>query len=252
MPIPVVCPKCRKSFRVSEKFAGKSGPCPSCKAIIQVPAATAEVKVHTPEAFASGGKTVTGQLATKPIARKQVKIQPVTAAIIGGVALGIVVLTWVGRLCHLFQTVTSTGETRWIGYIAVTVGLLLVSPVLVMAAYSFLRDDELEPYRSRVLYLRAGLCALGYMVLWGVFSYTASRMVSSPDEIWNWLFIAPPFLIVGALIAFGVIGFGLRQRILPLLLLRGCHHAAARDRRHGLGLGGRKSDARRMQMKDKG
>ncbi len=206
MPIPVVCPKCRKSFRVSEKFAGKSGPCPNCKATIQVPAATAEVKVHTPEQFASGGKTVTGQLATKPIARKQVKIQPVKVAVIGAVALGIVVLTWVGRLCHLFETVTVTGETteiRWTGYVGVTVGLLLVSPVLVMAAYSFLRDDELEPYRGRVLYLRAGLCALGYTVLWAAFSYTASRMVSAPEDIWNWLFIAPPFLIVGALIAFG-------------------------------------------------
>ena len=92
MPIPVVCPKCRKSFRVSEKFAGKSGPCPNCKAILTVPALAPEVKIHTPEAFAGGGKSVTGKLVTKPVARLDIKIQPLAVALIAAAAVGIVLV----------------------------------------------------------------------------------------------------------------------------------------------------------------
>ena len=39
MSIIVVCPGCKKSFKVSDKYAGKSGACPNpdCKATIKVP-----------------------------------------------------------------------------------------------------------------------------------------------------------------------------------------------------------------------
>ena len=32
MAIAVICPGCKASFRVSDKFAGQTGPCPKCKA----------------------------------------------------------------------------------------------------------------------------------------------------------------------------------------------------------------------------
>ncbi|MGO8688136.1 MAG: hypothetical protein ACLQLG_00740 [Thermoguttaceae bacterium] len=198
MPIPVVCPKCRKSFRVSEKFAGKSGPCPNCKAILTVPALAPEVKIHTPEAFAGGGKSVTGKLVTKPIARLDVKIQPLAVALIAAAAVGIVLVAAAGRMWDL-----QAAAWTWTNYLVVTAGLLLVSPALVLAAYSFLRDDELEPYRGRALYLRAGACALGYMALWGMFGPVARMFLSDPDAIWMWVFIAPPFLVLGALAALG-------------------------------------------------
>ena len=83
MSILVVCPGCRKSFKVSDRFAGKSGPCPSCKATIQVPTKSEEVKVHAPTAFADGGRSTTGQLLTKPIARKETRLGPVMAVAIG-------------------------------------------------------------------------------------------------------------------------------------------------------------------------
>jgi hypothetical protein len=200
MSIPVVCAKCHKSFRVSEKFAGKSGPCPNCKATIQVPALSAEVKIHTPEAFAGGGKSVAGKLVTKPIARIDVQLQPVAVALIAAVAVGVVVLAAAGRMWDL-QADTWT----WTNYLVVTIGLLLISPALVVAAYSFLRDDELEPYRGRALFLRAGLCALGYIILWAVFGFVARMFLSDPDAIWMWVVIAPPFLVLGALGAVGAL-----------------------------------------------
>ena len=84
MPIPVICPGCKASFRVSDQFAGKQGPCPKCKAIIKIPAiAAAEVVVHAPEEFASGGKDSIGRATAKPIPRPTTKIQaPVVVSIV--------------------------------------------------------------------------------------------------------------------------------------------------------------------------
>ena len=88
MSIIVVCPACRKSFKVSEKFAGQTGPCPNCKKPLRVPTKEEEVKVHAPEEFAGGGKTTSGKLVTKPIARVDTKLRPVAVAehhtLIGG------------------------------------------------------------------------------------------------------------------------------------------------------------------------
>ncbi len=188
MAINVVCPGCRKSFQVSDKFAGKSGPCPNCKRPLKVPAKSEEVQVHAPEAFASGGKTISGKLITKPVAFKPSKVQPVMIAAIAGSVLFVLILTW---LCGgLFQK----------SLIATTLGLIIVSPALVIGAYSVLHNDELEPYRGKELYLRTSLCALGYVFLWGMFALLISRGVIT-GEIWSWLLVAPPFVMVGGLFA---------------------------------------------------
>ncbi len=64
---------------------------------------------------------------------------------------------------------------RWLGVLQVlpvrASGLLVISPVLVLAAYTFLRDDELEPYRGRELYIRITTCAAVYLILWAGLAY---------------------------------------------------------------------------------
>ncbi len=186
MPIHVVCPGCRKGFQVSEKFAGKSGPCPQCKTVIQVPSQAQEVQVHAPEEFSrGGGRNAAGVLVGKPIARAQVKIEPVAVvAVLAGV-LAVVVVAWAAG--SLIQ-----------GNLAIRVaGLLVVSPPLVVAAYSFLRNDELEPHRGRSLYVRAAVCSLAYMALWWVYGYLAGIFLHG--ELWEWLLVVPPVLALGAL-----------------------------------------------------
>jgi hypothetical protein len=185
MPIIVVCPGCRKSFSVNEKFAGKSGPCPNCKQILRVPTKTEEVKIHVPEAFAGGGKSTQGKLITKPIARTDVRLQPVAVASIVASVLVVLVVTWIG------------GQSQWFDpwYIQ-AIGLLLVSPPLVIAAYAVLRDAELEPFRGKALGLRAAGCGLAYIVLWGVFAALKARGVIT-GELWIWLFLVPPFVALG-------------------------------------------------------
>jgi hypothetical protein len=189
MSILVVCPGCRKSFNVSDKFAGLTGACPKCKGKIAVPTKAQEVKVHTPEAFASGGKTTSGQLATKPIARTVTRLEPVQAAIIAGASLGVLLIAWIGGKAGLFASPVMRG-----------LALLVVSPPLVIAAYTFLRDDDLEPYRSKELYIRTGICSLAYALLWGAFAYVSAQGVLT-DELWSWFIVAPPLLLIGALAA---------------------------------------------------
>jgi hypothetical protein len=187
MAILVVCPGCKKSFNVDDRFAGKTGPCPTCKTKITIPEKSAEVKIHAPDEFSGGGKGVTGKLLLKPIVRQEARIKPVVAAVVGG---GITAaIAWALAI----RFVAMEANPR---YLLSGVGLLLVSPPLAVAAYTFLRDDELEAYRGKQLYIRAAVCAVVYTVLWAVFVYVKATIV--PFELPYWIAVAPPFLCVGA------------------------------------------------------
>ena len=189
MSIIVVCPGCLKSFKVSDKFAGKSGPCPKCKRILQVPTKETEVIVHAPEAFAGGGKSAAGKLVTKPIAHINAKLKPITTAILAAGVVGVLVATWM------------LGNARLLDSVAIVAAcLLVISPPLTVAAYEMLRDDEFEPYRGRSLYLRSAACGWTYASLWGVFAILSPHIVTG--EVWNWFFVVP-FVAMGALVPMG-------------------------------------------------
>ena len=71
----------------------------------------------------------------------------------------------------------------------------MVSPLLAIAGYSFLRDDELAAYRGVPLYIRAAACGLVYTILWGVFAYVKATLgeIALP----MWIIVAAPFLLIG-------------------------------------------------------
>jgi len=187
MPIAVLCPSCKARFSVSEKFAGKKGPCPKCKAVITVPdAMVAEVKVHAPEAYASGGKDTKGRPVGKPIPRQETKLEKTTlVAIIAAI------------LVILLVAIVMRGASESVKWPVVWVGLIALSPPLAATAYAFLRDDELEPYSGRALWIRTALCALVYIVLWGVYAVVRSAF-GLTGETWEWLFLAAAFIPAGA------------------------------------------------------
>lgn len=187
MAIIVVCPGCRKSFKVSDKFAGKTGPCPTCKRTLQVPTKAEEVQVHAPEAFAGGGRSTSGKLVTEPIARVNAKFHPVKAVLIAAAAVVVLVAAWLGRPIWTMQGTQ--------GLLARIIGLLVVSPPLVLAAYAVLRDDELEPYRGTALYVRAAACSLAYAALWGVFAFLFQGWLTG--ELWQWIVVVPVMAMLG-------------------------------------------------------
>ena len=185
MAIIVVCHGCRKSFQVSDKFAGKSGPCPNCKEILRVPMPDEQVQVHVPKEFASGGRESHGKLDLKPITRTDAKLQPLATTII--VAVSLATSSWHGPV-----------EGPHVRHFLVFRGQLAgdLAP-LVMAAYAVLRNDEVGAVSRLAAVSFARQSVRSRMsLLWGLFSLLASRGVISGD-VWVWVFVAPPFVVVG-------------------------------------------------------
>jgi hypothetical protein len=190
MPILVSCPGCKKSFNVDDKFAGKTGPCPHCKTKITVPQKQPEVTVHAPAEFSGGGKSTTGKLVLKPIAREKTRITPLGIAALGGGAVAAI-----GYAVAIRLMAAEPGSMKQI--VLCGVGLLSIAPPLAVAAYTVLRDVELEPYRGQELYIRAAICGLIYALLWAGFAYV--KHVLGQIDLPYWLLVAPPFVIVGGM-----------------------------------------------------
>jgi hypothetical protein len=190
MPITVVCTGCRKRFNVSDKFAGKKGPCPHCKTVIQVPAKGEEVVIHAPESF--GPTDSKGQAVLKPIERKETKVSPLlTAAIIVGIIMALVVAI-------LFRS--PEGD---VPLVLLVVGAIALAPPLVWGGYAFLRDDELEAFRGKELLLRIAACSAVYAALWGLMTLVTGYLLGDePVQVIHMAFIAPVMAVIGAFAAY--------------------------------------------------
>lgn len=171
MPIQVTCPKCFKRFQVSDKFAGKTGPCPNCKHQIKVPDKSEEVVIHAPDDGAP--KDRTGKSVLKPLKRQETDVTRKGLLITGGAVLLAVGVALAFRL--------TGGAPIW----AAAAGAILLGPPLVWAGYTFVRDSELAPYtgaelRNRVLILSAILAAL-----WLVYAFVPSYVMEldAPNEM---------------------------------------------------------------------
>jgi len=187
MPIPVICPGCKKSFRVSDKFAGKTGPCPGCGTKITVPDPAGEVKIHAPEP--TSGRDSKGRPIGKPLVRLETEVSPIAKGIGVGAALLVVIATWLlGRGGVLVENVP-----------LLLGGLIAISPPLAVAGYLALRDEEaLEVYQGTGLWIRGAICGVVYAGLWVAFGFVPTEAY---QEAYAWLYLAPPFVIVGGLIA---------------------------------------------------
>ncbi len=190
MPISVLCPGCKKRFNVSDKFAGKKGPCPKCKTIISVPEKTEEVVIHAPEEF--GPKGTSGRAVLKPIERQETKVSPAMLGAILGSSLVVLLVAWWLR-----------GQE--VPGILLAVGAMALGPPLAWGGYGFLRDDELEPHGGRELAIRVGACGLVYALLWGVFyliAYFGLGLGPGELEVVHVSFLLPILVGLGSFTAY--------------------------------------------------
>lgn len=187
MAIDVTCPGCKTRFQVSDKFAGKKGPCPKCKFVIQVPDKEDEVIIHAPEV--SGPVDSKGQAVLKPIARKEVRLSiPVIVGIVSAV-LVVLVLALVIRLQFPGGKVPE---------LLTIVGAIAIAPPLAFAGYTFLRDDELEPHRGLGLLLRLIPCSVVYPLLWGIYWFGFAYLDLTPELLYM-VVIVPVMIAIGAI-----------------------------------------------------
>lgn len=190
MAIQVTCPGCLTRFEVQDKFAGKKGPCPKCKAEITIPALTEKVVIHAPED--AGPKDREGKSVLKPIMRQEVKVTR-TQILLVGAAVFIAFFTAFGlRL---------TGETP---LFLKVLGILLIAPPLVWSGYAFARDSELEPYRGQEAWLRVAIQSLICAALWLVYAFVPAYLfdLEAASEAPYWLV----GVTLAAMIALGALG----------------------------------------------
>jgi len=197
MPINVICRGCHARFTVADKFAGKKGPCPKCKAVIEIPKADEQVVIHEPE-IEAGAKNAAGVSILKPIERTETKINPM---IIAGYVAGSVLVLFIAFVLRNLEDKT----------IMLAIGAVALAPPLAWGGYCLLRNDEdLEPYAGMNLAIRVTICSLLYPILWWLFSFVYGRFFGEePAELWSLVMLAPVFLFLGAGIAAACFDFDL-------------------------------------------
>ncbi len=198
MAISVVCPGCKKRFSVSDKFAGQKGPCPSCKSVIQIPAKGEEVVIHAPEA--AGPKDSKGTAVVKPILRAETRFNP---SIAGAIVVTIVVLFVTAWVIGSSYKPASKNAPHPVSIYWKALAALALGPPLAFSAYSFLRNDEFEPYRGRELWIRVTACGAVYAILWGVFGFLPQWLgMKNGFEVFHLMYVVPPLVAAGAFAAY--------------------------------------------------
>ncbi len=156
MPIQVTCPGCMQRFAVSDKYAGKKGPCPKCKKEIVIPEKQEEVVIHAPEV--SGPKDSKGVSVLKPIARSEFKVGKLTWILF---AVGLLIVLGVAIGVRMSD---SPAPTPLLAF-----GAILLAPPIVMAGYTFLRDDGLAGYEGQEYWIRVAICSAAFAATWLIY-----------------------------------------------------------------------------------
>jgi hypothetical protein len=190
MPLHVICPGCLKRFQVSDRFAGKQGPCPNCNTIISIP--DAPVRMHDTEEGElekHGGQ----RALYRPIPRIDMDFDLVQT---GQYALSVVsILFFTVGLGWISMPVTLRSLLGFAGLCAVAFPLTLFG-------YQVMRDrEQLFIFTGRELYRRAAITAASYVFLWIVFEYML--ITSGAEAVVSWIYFAA-FACLGSLITHAV------------------------------------------------
>ena len=226
MAIPVICPGCKRSFRVGDQFAGKTGPCPKCKTLINIPKPGAGgeelVKIHGPDA--AEPKDAKGRVISKPIPMVEFTVGQNMAWVAAGSTLVVFLAAW------LLGSKLRDPDSL----VLRAIGLMIVTPPLAAAGYYLLRDrDKLELFFGRQLWFRTAICTAVYLTLWAAFGFVRANF-DIPVEVWQLFIVAPPMLFLGSLAALACFEFDFSTAFLHyifhlLVVLALCYVAGMHD-----------------------
>lgn len=154
MSLHVICPGCLKRFQVGERFAGMKGPCPKCGTLIEIP--TESVKFQ--DSDNSQPEIIKKPDVARVIPRLHLEFCSVWIKRYALGVLGVLLLTFLLACIPMYDVLRSL-----IGIL----GLCLIAFPLVLFGYQTMRDRELIfAFTGEELYLRAGIVAAGYVILW--------------------------------------------------------------------------------------
>ncbi len=192
MPISVTCPGCLSRFTVSDKYAGKKGPCPKCKKDLIVPDKSQEVVIQVPEI---GPKDSKGVAVLKPLKRAEFKLstrEMIVAAVLAVLSLGFAI----------FARGFAEPPTFLLAF-----GLFALAFPLAWVGYSFFHDDELEEYSGKERLARVGVCALIFAITWGLYwflaYYMGNKTLADVDPVQFAIYLGIMFVVgsLGSLVA---------------------------------------------------
>ena len=181
MAIHVICPGCMARFEVSDRFAGKKGPCPKCGHLIEIP--KENVVVHAPDELMIDGKKVKNPDFIRPIERKSFSFTG--RAVLVNLVTAAVVLT-VATVFHFIHFAP----------LAMAVGVILSLAVafpLVKYGYMVFRDqDDLEIFLGGQLNQKSAVGAAGFVGFWILFEILLWFM--NPGA-WSFFYIIPVVIL---------------------------------------------------------
>ncbi len=194
MPIQVSCPGCLTRFTVADQHAGKEGPCPKCKKKITIPNLEDQVVIHAPTP--EGPTDAKGKSVLKTVKKKDATFDPL-------ITTGVVVVV----LSTLVAALLLRGQPLANSWPILAGGSILLGPLVAWAGYSFLRDQELQPYIGFPLWGRATACGLLYALAWFVYFMIAGQLAGegwqeAGLEIWQVGFAGAVAIGIGTFVGF--------------------------------------------------
>ena len=195
MAIDVICTGCHKRFQVSEEFAGRKGPCPECKTVIEIPKLEDIVVVHERETTKTGAPT-----KLNSIRRQGTTVSKLELIIsLSAVALGLTIAI-IGRF-----TISEVSEAPGILIWGIAGCMFGIGTSLL--GYIVLRNSELEIVNDRRTILKASGIGILYAILWRLQIIITDSALTMEDGI------ILPGVIVLALALTAIASF------LPMVLL---------------------------------
>jgi hypothetical protein len=135
------------------------------------------------------------------------------AGVIGAIVLAFVIA---------FVLRSSVDWKSTTGTIVLGLGAIVLAPPLVLGGYSFLRNQELEPYRGTAAIVRVAICSVVYAGLWGAIAVL--RHLLAPDsspEVWAYFVILGPPVGIGALAALATLDLDFGSGVFHYVLYLG-------------------------------
>ena len=197
MPIKVTCPGCMKRFQVSDQFAGQKGPCPKCKAVIEIPTATEKVVIHGPDNF--GPKDSKGRAVLKPIFRQETRLTMAQIVMIAVSVIGSLLVAVALRL--QFGSIDPADFPQFQQFI----GALILAVPTVLGAYAVLRDQETEAFAGKELWIRIAICAALYVLTW--LAFPAAHYAFREYSMISVLIAVVSMAVLGGVIALATFDF---------------------------------------------
>lgn len=197
MSIRVTCNKCHTRFNVSEKFAGKEGPCPKCKAKIRVPMPADEIRIEAPKT--KGPTDTEGRAIVDPILRKDTVLSTVQIVLLVAGMIGFLALAFGMR-----YAVSDWMST--LGWVVLGVGAFLMAVPLIFITYHIIRDNELQPFSGFELWKRIAICSVVFAASWVALPAAAYVFNGQFPEV-SWVLASLIMFAAGAVASMGSFEF---------------------------------------------